>query len=393
MAEGKKEIGKKIFDITDLVDVFEAQEGEVQQIIGKTGNGKTYEATRRALNYLKQGYTVYTTWQLILPDYYDERQNKEMVLWRLLGFKKTFYKFNLRKNWKFLDIDRPDLIQFVASLTDCIVMLDEGQDIFDSRERMQKSSRKTITRTRHMHKTLIIISQRAQAVDVTARANVTFFYKCVKGYAWFWPFKPYFKVYRTEEMDQQNFPIWEELSTGWQAPIWHSGFANQEVYDSYNSWYLRAGIPRSQELDFEAYNLSTWDKIKILFSSLPKQERVMSDEAIADLEKRNIEKFLEDTKVPEKKLKKQAKLSTGVDKDVDNFSEKESIINKIWEKKEKKGDSLQNSKEELKSLTLKVQSRKGGKAMIHSSVKPKNEKITKETTRFIKAKTSPSTIG
>lgn len=314
MTNKNREFGKKVFDLSEIADVFEAQEGEVQQIIGKTGNGKTYEATRRALNYLKKGYTVYTTWQMILPDHYDERENKEIVFWRTLFNKKHFYKFNYRKNWKFLDIDRPDLIQFVAGLTDCIVMLDEGQDIFDSRERMEKGSRKTITRTRHMHKTLIIISQRAQAVDVTARANVTFFYKCVKTRAWFWPFKPYFKVYRTEEMDPNNYPLWEDFSTGWQAEVWHSGFANQEVYDSYNSWYLRAGIPKSQELDFEAYTLSLWDKIRILLGKKIKHERVHMDrEMLQELEDRNKIKHLEATTfVPKKKRVAKPKIESKI---------------------------------------------------------------------------------
>ncbi len=341
-------VGKRIVDVSEIVGVFEAQEGEVQQIIGKTGNGKTYEATRRALNYLRQGYTVYTTWQMILPEYYDERENKEMVFWRTLFFKDNFYRFNFRKNWHFLDIDRTDLIQFVASLTDCIVMLDEGQDIFDSRERMDKGSRKTITRTRHMHKTLIIISQRAQAVDVTARANVTFFYKCVKGVAWFWPFKPYFKVYRTEEMDQQNFPIWEDFQTDWQAPVWHSGFAQQEVYDSYNSWYLRAGIPNSQELDFEAYELSFIDKLRLLFSKSKKYIAAEYSEAdLKDLEERNMAKFKEDTEIKVKKRTRKVKesqdelstslptpiLSEPTESSLQN--EKSDIINKLYGKEKK----------------------------------------------------------
>lgn len=296
--------GKRVIDISELVDVFEAQEGEIQHIIGKTGNGKTYEATRRAIEYLLAGYVVYTTWQLILPDYYDERMDKEKLFFRTLFHKKRFYKFDFRKNWHFLDIDRPDLIQFVAGLTDCIVFLDEGQDIFDSRERIDKASRKTLTRTRHMHKTLIIISQRAQAVDVTARANVTYYYKCVKTRAWWWPFKAYFKVYRTEEMDDQNFPIWEDPTTEWQAELWHSAFADNQIYDSYNSWYLRAGIPKSQEIYFEAYDLTTWEKLKLFFARVKKPERRMSDEAQAELEKRNREKYEEATHFEPKKARK-----------------------------------------------------------------------------------------
>jgi hypothetical protein len=176
---------------------------------------------------------------------------------------------------------------------------------------MEKTGRKTITRTRHMHKTLIIISQRAQAVDVTARANVTFFYKCVKTRAWFWPFKPYFKVYRTEEMDQQNYPIWEDGITGWQAELWHKGFANDYVYGSYNSWYLRAGIPKSQELDFEAYTLSFFDKIKILLSPAKKKEKLEMDRKILqELEERNMRKHIEATTLPAPKTRKKAVVKT-----------------------------------------------------------------------------------
>ncbi len=188
--------------------------------------------------------------------------------------RNRFYSFPLKENWHYLDIDRPDLIEFVASLTDCIVFMDEGQDVFDARGGMDRPARKAITRTRHMRKTLIIISQRAQAVDVTARANVTYFYKCVKTYAWFWPFATYFKVYRTEEMDDQNYPVWEErLPNGemWTAPVWQSHFAKQKVYDAYNSWYLRDGIAKSQEVYFEAYDLTLGEKLSILFAKKQKK--------------------------------------------------------------------------------------------------------------------------
>ena len=157
-------IGKKIVDISKLVDTFEAQEGEIYQIIGKTGNGKTYEGTRRALEYLKQGYVVYTTWQLNIPAKFDERNKVGNILRGLFFMKKRYYVFDFKKNWKFLDIDRDDLVDYVASLTDCIVFLDEGQDIFDSYEgtRISLQKRKSLTRTRHMRKTLIIISQRVR---------------------------------------------------------------------------------------------------------------------------------------------------------------------------------------------------------------------------------------
>lgn len=266
----QKEIGKKVIDISPLVDIFEAQEGTIEHIIGKIGNGKTYEGTRRALEYLRKGYVVYTTWYLNLPEKFDERKDFATLFFNTILFRKRFFVFDYKKNWKHLDIDREDIVDFVGSLTDCVVMLDEGQDIFDSYEGrgMSKEKRKTITRTRHLNKTLIIVSQRAQAVAVTARANVSWFYKCVKTRAWFFPFKNYFKVYRTEEMDNQNFPIWEEPSTGFRAELWRSHFAKNYIYQAYNSYYLRKGVKKSQTVKFEAYDLNIFDRIYMLLRSI-----------------------------------------------------------------------------------------------------------------------------
>lgn len=268
----RKEIGRRVIDISQLVNSFQEQEGEVQQIIGKTGMGKTYEGTRRALKYLRQGHVVYTTWLLDIPKEHDQRDSIFMAFWNLMTFRKRYYVFDFEKNWYYLDIDRPDLIEFLERLTDAIVFLDEGQDIFDSYEGtgLRKSARKSITRTRHMRKTLIIISQRAQAVAVTARANVTFFYKCVKRRVFFWD---WFKVYYTEDVDSSNFPIWEEFNTQgertWRAPTYHSGFGRAEIYNAYNSWYLRAGIPQSQTFHFEAYDLNFSERffnfLRVLF--------------------------------------------------------------------------------------------------------------------------------
>jgi hypothetical protein len=271
--------GKKVIDITDLLEVFEAQEGIIEHIIGKTGNGKTYYATLLAWELLMKGNVVYTTWKLILPDEYDERTDFETVFWKTIFGKKQFYKYNLKENWKWIDIDRPDLKDFIAGLSDCYVILDEGQDIFSSHDRIDGQARRTITRTRHMRKTLVIVSQRAQAVDINARANVTFYYKCVKQIAWFWPFRPFFRVYRTEEMDDQNLPVWEEhipYSNGkvWRAPIYKQYFARKKIYDLYNSWYLREGIEKSQEVNFEAYELSFFDKVKTLKLLLKRPKRV-----------------------------------------------------------------------------------------------------------------------
>lgn len=302
--------GKKVIDISPLLGVFEAQEGEVQQIIGKTGMGKTYEGTRRALNYLRQGYVVYTTWRLNLPEYYDEREHVWPVLRNIILRRKNFFRFDYRENWKFVDlrdfeskavyikegikeeilpknierakelenqgyelkerggiIDTEALAIFLATRTDCIFMLDEGQDVFDSGKKSGQIARQSITRTRHMHKTLILISQRAQAVDVNVRANCTFFYLCVKRDSLFFPTR--FRVYRTDDVDESNnYPIWvRHNSQGeitWQAPVWHSAWAKKYIYDAYDSWYMRQSMIRSQDLKIEAYELTGSEKMVAL---------------------------------------------------------------------------------------------------------------------------------
>lgn len=274
------QLGKRVVNLDEILEQYEAQEGEVQHIIGKTGMGKTYEGTRRALGYLYSGYSVYTTWRLNLPDYYDEREHFWPVFWKLVFFKKGFVRFPLKKNWHYLDLDSfqdtdgiidvKKLSDYIAALTDSIVFLDEGQDVFDSHKKATASARQSITRTRHMHKTLIIISQRAQAVDVTARANVTYFYRCEKLHIFFWT---RFKVYRTDEVDEANsHPIWARHdSTGrvvWKAPLWHSGWAKKWIYDSYDSWYMRQSMIRSQDLHLDAFTLTFGDKVKALRNTL-----------------------------------------------------------------------------------------------------------------------------
>lgn len=276
------EVGK-VIDISSFIDLFEAQEGDVEHIIGKTGQGKTYEGTRRALDYLKKGNVVYTTWRLNLPDLFDERKSPYHVLKNIILFRKRFFEYDYKKNWHFVNLDdyldeqgifnTEKFARFLASRTDCIFMLDEGQDTFDSHQRAGKIARQSITRTRHMHKKLIIISQRAQAVEVTARGNVTWFYKCESIH---FPFLPtFFRVYTTDEIDEgNNFPIWvRHNSVGeviWKAPVYHSGFAKKEIYDAYDSWYMRKNMIRSQEKHLRGFELTFKQKMALLVHLIKK---------------------------------------------------------------------------------------------------------------------------
>lgn len=270
------EVGRRI-DISELVELFEAKEGDLEHIIGKTGMGKTYESTRRALKYLETGNVVYTSWPLNLPERFDQRKSISQLLMKLIFFRSKFYEFDYKKNWHYVNLDdyldEDGLFQtekfsrFMASRTDCIFMLDEGQDVFDSHQKSGKIARQSITRTRHMHKKLIIVSQRAQAVDVTARGNVTYFYKCE---AVRMPFLPtLFRVYVTDEIDEgNNYPIWvRHNSQGdeiWKAPLYHSGFARKRIYDAYDSWYMRKNMMKSQQIHVKGYSLTTREKFRLL---------------------------------------------------------------------------------------------------------------------------------
>lgn len=287
-------IGKRIVDISGIIAMYEAQEGEVHHIIGKTGMGKTYESTRRAFQYLYSGYTVYTTWRLNLPEYYDEREHIWPIIRNLILFRKNFVRINLRENWRYVNLDdfldsegimdTIKLSKYLGTRTDCIFMMDEGQDVFDSHQKSGKIARQAITRSRHKHMTLIIISQRAQAVDVTARGNVTNFYKCERVDFPFLP--PRFRVWRTDEIDESSsYPIWvRHDSTGrvvWRAQLWHSAFAKKWIFDAYDSWYMRKSMIRSQDIKIDAFSLSFIDRIRALFRAFMPRKK-LSTESIAD---------------------------------------------------------------------------------------------------------------
>jgi hypothetical protein len=224
---------------------------------------------------------VYTTWRLNIPDYYDEREHFWPAFRNLVLMRKNYIRLNLKENWHYVNLDdynddkgifnTEKFARFLATRTDCIFMLDEGQDVFDSHKKAGAIARQTITRTRHMHKTLIVISQRAQAVDVTARGNVTYFYRCEKVSFPFLPTR--FKVYRTDEIDDSsNYPIWARHdSTGrvtWKADLWHSAWASKKIYAAYDSWYMRQNMVRSQDIKLDAFELSPTDRWKTLRATL-----------------------------------------------------------------------------------------------------------------------------
>ena len=142
-----------------------------------------------------------------------------------------------------------ELTEFLASLNDCVVNFDEGQDMFDSYEgtKFSKAKRRVILHTRHYHRRLIIITQRPTAIQVSARGNVNRFYKCVKLSSWPWVrFAKYeFQEMTGETVDETADPISVKRY-----------FAKNRVFNAYNTSYLAQGIPKSQNVFFSAYDLT-----------------------------------------------------------------------------------------------------------------------------------------
>ena len=243
-------IGKKVL-LNDLVDVFEASEGSINLYYGLIGNGKTYNATADILDLLKKGKVVYANWHINVDDF-DDRESFLMTFMNFVLFRKRFYRIPCAQNLHFFDPDEfdstPELVEWLSGLNDCHIFFDEGQDMFDSYEgtRFSKSKRRLILHTRHYHRTLNIITQRPTAIQVSARGNVNRFYKCVKLASWPWVrFARYeFQEMAGETVDETKDPI--SLKTYW---------ASNRVFRAYNTSYLADGIPKSQKVFFEAFDV------------------------------------------------------------------------------------------------------------------------------------------
>jgi len=246
-------LGKPV-EVDLLRDLFEAEEGAIVQYYGRIGQGKTYNATADIISDLRNGLVVYANWRLDLSGFsFDQKDSLFYTFLGILGIKKRFYKF-LPTNLHYLPID-DNFMNVFADLTDCKVYLDEGHLIFDSYQmtKLSMEKRASILHTRHFNRTIAIISQRPTAVHVSARANVNIFYKCEKLMSW-----PFLVFRRSEyqEMTGTGETVDDEikpLSTKWY-------FANKKVLMAYNTKYLRGGILRSQEVNFEAYDFSYKDR-------------------------------------------------------------------------------------------------------------------------------------
>lgn len=248
--------GNRVEEI-ELLDLFEAPEGSIEQYYGKVGNGKTANGTYDILKDLNQGRVVYANW-ILNWDGFDQRDSFFHVFRSIVvPFARRFYVFR-KDNLKYIEIDE-HFVENFEKITDATVYLDEGHVAFDSYEmaKMSLRKRKAVLHTRHFNRTLKILSQRPTAIHVSLRANVNIFYKCEKIMH-----IPFFGILfrRTEfqELEKENVDETKPEHVDYRLIPF-------QVLNAYDSKYMRKGQLASQTVEFEAYDLSYSDRLATLW--------------------------------------------------------------------------------------------------------------------------------
>jgi len=251
---------KKISEEELIYDYFRPVEGGINLYYGLVGNGKTYNATADIIDLLKKGEVVIANWKIKIPDF-DQRDSWKHIIFHTFFFKKKFFKFP-KENFHYLNSDDIDL-SALSKLANCHVFLDEGQWLLDSYEgtKFNKDKRKVILHTRHYNRTLNIITQRPTSIHVSARGNVERYYKCEKKMSW-----PFLIFRRTEFQDMTNETVDETkpIST-------KTYFASKLVLNSYSTLAMRGEDAIVQKVNFEAWEYSFLDRIKLIFKKIKRK--------------------------------------------------------------------------------------------------------------------------
>jgi len=256
--------------------LFKAEEGMVQLIYGRIRQGKSTEAVRRMYESLTNGRVVYSNIRLDLSSVeFDDRLDISVATSNFLRSDRRFYRFR-KENFHWFDpsagicdgkrVFDPQIkgaeIAWLNTLTDCEIYYDEGQWLLDSYESTFASveKRKFITETGHMNRLIVIIAQRTQSVHVNARGNVNQFFRCQKITKWL-----FFRALRVEEFqDMKGNDVDEDA----EPVSVHEFMANKKYWRLFNTHYLRAGRPASQQVAFDAYDLSFDERIVLLYFHL-----------------------------------------------------------------------------------------------------------------------------
>jgi len=243
----------------DIFDILPPDEGSMNQYYGRIGAGKTYAGTADALADLRRGQIVYTSWNLEWNGYNQEEHWWYRLLYAL--HIRNFYWVFPKSNWKFIDINREDIVEFIGTLTDCIIYLDEGHLVLDSylTTRMSRQDRATVLHTRHFDRTINVLSQRPTAIHVTVRANVNRFFKLEKilDVKLFWKknwrivrfLKTEFQDTGADDKPDEAREVDKETGKelGYKFAVsqrWY--WSRGKIRNAYNTKYMRGGLGHSQ---------------------------------------------------------------------------------------------------------------------------------------------------
>lgn len=267
-------------------DLIPPDEGALKQIYGRIGNFKTYFATLKALELLDRGQVVKVNWKIDWNGY-DERTVWYFKLAGLFGFKTKFWEYP-KENLEYYSImpewarthGYKDFHEWLAHQTNCHIFIDEGHIVYDSYKltRMSMEERVMILATRHYDRSIWIVSQRPSAIHVNYRANVNQFFKCEALETGFFGRRS-FMVTEFQDTNESDKPdeTREEIHdpetgevTEWKYKLAVSSetyTAKKEIFDRYDSKYLRAGMKDSQrnmanvvEHDQEWWVKNIWKK-------------------------------------------------------------------------------------------------------------------------------------
>jgi len=248
----------KLVEVDLFKDLFEAEEGTIDIIYGRIGQGKTYGATADVLDELSRGHVVYVNWKMNYKGF-DQRDSLIHVLGSILFPWKNKLFYFPPENLHYLPID-DNFMNTFEKLTDCSVYLDEGHVVFDSYEmaKMSMQKRTSVLHTRHFNRSIHIISQRPTAIHRMMRANVNRFYKYDKLIG-----KPIMLFRRTEfqDMQDENVDETQPLSTKYYL-------GSKKVFNMYDSKYLRGNTPDSQKVHFDGFKLSITSRIYLLLRKI-----------------------------------------------------------------------------------------------------------------------------
>jgi hypothetical protein len=260
------EIGTKIqLKSEEILKFFKPVEGINTVYYGRVRNGKTYSATADILDLLSQGEVVYANWKINF-DGFDERTSLRTSIVSFIFNRPVFYKYNAN-NFHYFHPDDID-IPFLGKLVNVHLFIDEGQWIFNSQIREQDpDKRRLILHGGHYCRTLNVITQRPVNIFKDIRSQISIWYKCEKRFQ----IGSFILFQRTPYQDMKDDIPDEEEPSG--RPKTYIG--DKKIFEAYNTHAMRANDAIERLANFEAYYLTRWQRLKLIFKNLKPVRRAI----------------------------------------------------------------------------------------------------------------------